>query len=540
MWMLSAKIYKEISFQSIFSLRAGSSLPQRRDRDIRQIVRSARMSTLISKLVTTIFIAVFGVIVFLPMTTGLPSPAPPRELTVVGSVSAFFAVVLFLIVFMGLQVSTSFVSSKVVDILTPLPLSKREISNIVFLSFIRIFDIPLAASAAVYLAAYFLAGGSVFGGFISAVGITVTEIFALTLAIALAKFFYSKVAGGGGRSKWRTVSRFIFMLVWILPTFSAYFVVNFAEQIVQSFALFTQGLSSVLQVLALAYPFSYGLLVSYATFSQGIDLPVIILSAVSSIGYIFAAYYCLRWVTTTVREFGIGVTVSPPREVVRDTCIKPQIPWLGIIRKDLRVASRAPSYASLFLLPAMQTAILAISFSSFSDVGLATALGILTGISLITLLLPPTLLSIEGLASAYTRSLPMGKRTLISAKTLLSIFTYIISLVVLFVVGSLMGRDFSFILTFGAVHSLSVSAAAMLELKILVNKFWKEGFSVGNIYARLHSYILILIPGFLLVFAPIFGALVVFFASEQLVLPVFLAIAFSEFAIMSAFVALEK
>jgi hypothetical protein len=115
-----------------------------------------------------------------------------------------------------------------------------------------------------------------------------------------------------------------------------------------------------------------------------------------------------------------------------------------------------------------------------------------------------------------------------------------ISLIVLFMVASFMGRDFSFILTLGAVHSLSVSAAAMLELKILVNKFWKEGFAVGNIYARLHSYILILIPGFLLVFAPIFGALLVFFASEQLVLPVFLAIAFSEFAIMSVFVALEK
>jgi hypothetical protein len=540
MWRLSGRIYKEVSFQSIFSLRAGSALPQRGGKDIQQLVRSARTSTLISKLVTTVFISVFGLIVFLPMTATMPSPSPPRELTVVGSVSAFLAVVLFLVAFMGLQVSTSFVSSKVVEVLSPLPLSKKEVSNLVFLCFLRIFDIPLAASGVVFLVAYFLSGGSVLGALCSATGIVVTEIFALTLTVGSARFFYSRVAAGGGRSRWKTLLRVVFMLVWILPTFSAYVVVNFASQIVQSFAGLAQSLASVSQVLALIYPFSYGFLVSYTTFFVGIDLSVVILSAASSFVYILAAYYCLKWVTSMVRKVGAGAVFSTIREIVKDTRVSPELPWLGIIRKDLRVASRAPSYASLFLLPAMQTAILAISFSSFSDVGLAAALGILTGISLITLLLPPTLLSIEGLASAFTRSLPLKRRTLISAKTFLSVLTYAVSLIVLFVVAFFVGRDFSFIVSFGVIHGFSVSAATMLELKILVNKFWKEGFAVGNIYARLHTYILTLIPGFVLVFVPIFAALVAFIAFSELVLPVFLIAALTEFAIMSTVVALEK
>jgi hypothetical protein len=493
---------------------------------------------LISKLVTTVFIGVFGSIVFLPLTV-VSSSAAPKELTIVGSVAAFLAVVLFLIAFMGVQVSTAFVSSKVVDILGPLPLSKQDISRIIFMCFIRIFDIPLIAAPVVFLAAYFYVGGSVLGGLVCLIAVGATEILALTLNISSARFFYSRIAGGGGKSAWQTALRFVFMLVWILPTFAAYVLVNFAGQVVQLIAYLTTSLSSLLQILVLIYPFSYGFLVSYATFPQTNYL-TFGLAVVSSIAYLFVTYYCLKWVTRTASTLSAGGIVRGLREAVKDTVIRPQIPWLGIIRKDLRVASRAPSYASLFLLPAMQTVILAISFSSISDVGLNAALGLLTGISMITLLLPPTLLSIEGLASLYTRSLPMKKRTLISAKTLLSTVTYIISLMVLSLVATYQRRDYSFILTFGVINTFAIAAAIMLELTILTNKFWKEGFSVGNIYSRLSTYILIFIPGFALVLIPIIAAVVTFFMAEGLILQVFLAATLVEFAAMTAVVAVHE
>jgi hypothetical protein len=146
----------------------------------------------------------------------------------------------------------------------------------------------------------------------------------------------------------------------------------------------------------------------------------------------------------------------------------------------------------------------------------------------------------EGLASAYTRSLPMKKRTLISSKTLLSIITYLISLVVLFFVAVYLHRDFAFILTYGAVHALAVSAGIMLELTLLTRKFWREGFAVGNIYSRLTTYVLILIPGFAIVMLPIITTAVGFFFAQSLALPVFLATASSEFAVMTAIVAVQK
>ena len=540
LWRLSSAVYKEVSFQSIFSLRAGSGLPQGGRRDIKQLVSSAKFNTLISKLVTTVFLAVFAVTVFLPIILPEIGQPVPKEVALPGGISAFFTVVLFLIVFMGLQMSTSFVSSKIVDVLSPLPLSKQDISRIVFLCFVRIFDIPLIAAAAIFMGVFFFIGGSVLGGIISLAGVVVSEIFALTLTVLLARFFYAKVARAGGRSRLQTVLRFMFMLVWILPTFAAYLVVNFARQIVESFAFLTQGLASASQALVLVFPFCYAFLASYSTFMKDVNYATLGLSIASSGAYALLAYYCLRWVTRTVREIGTGNVARSVRETVKDTIITPQIPWIGIIRKDIRVASRSPAYASLFLLPVVQTVVLAATFTSFSEIGPSTALGMLTGISMLTLLLPPTLLSIEGLASAYTRHLPLKKRTLITAKTIMATITYVISIIVLTAVAFFIGKDYFAIAAFGFIHTFSVAAATMLEITILLRKFWTEGFAVGNIYSRMTTYIMILIPGYIFAAVPIVLAFVSFFLFPAFVLPVFSAAAVTEFVLMTIIVAYQK
>ena len=498
------------------------------------------MNTIISKLFTTVFIAGFAFIVFLPTIMGDSGPTMSLEVALPGSVSAFLTAVLFLIVFMGLQMSTSFVSTKIVDFLSPLPLSRSEISRIVFLCFVRIFDIPLISAGIVFLAVYFLIGGSVVGGIISLMAIAVTEIFALTFTIVSARFFYSRVARAGGKSIWQAFLRLAFMLVWILPTFTAYFVLSFGSQIVQFFAYLTQGYSTLSHLLILVYPFSYGFLVSYTSFFHSVDYVTLILSVASCTTYVGIAAYCVKWVTRTVRDISTGTVVRGTREVVKDTFIKPQVAWLGILRKDLRVASRAPSFASLFLLPVVQTVAVAIAFPSIGVVGINTVLGILTGISMFTLLLPPTLLSIEGLASTYTRHLPLTKRTLITAKTLLATLTFILSLMVLSIVSFALGRDFSLILIFGAVHSFSIASAVMLELSLLLRKMWREGFAVGNIYSRISTYILILIPGYVMAAVPMICALAAFFIAPPLVLLAFLVAAVTEFAIMTTITASWK
>jgi hypothetical protein len=89
------------------------------------------------------------------------------------------------------------------------------------------------------------------------------------------------------------------------------------------------------------------------------------------------------------------------------------------------------------------------------------------------------------------------------------------------------------ILIFGTIHAFSIAAAIMLELSLLLRKMWKEGFAVGNIYSRISTYIVILIPGYIMAAVPMICALVVFFVAPFFVLPAFLIAAVAEFAIMT-------
>jgi hypothetical protein len=441
---------------------------------------------------------------------------------------------MFLIVIMGLQVSTSFFSSEAINFLNTLPLSKRDVSTVALLCFLRIFDLPLILAVVGFPVAYVFFRGSVLGGLAALLSIGVTEVFALALTTGLAKFFYARIAARSGRSKWKALLRLVLMLVWILPSFGAYIVINFWMEIIQFFASFTQTILALSYVIVVLYPFSFGFLVSYGTFAHGFSYASLAFTVLSSLSYLAVAVYLVGWVARAIRSIGVGRTMAASREAVKDTLIRPWVPWLGIIRKDLRIASRAPSYASIFLLPAIQTVILAFSFSSSGELGLTGTLGFLTGMSFMTVLIPPTLFSIEGLASAYTKSLPLKKRTLILSKTFLATLTYILSLLVIFIAMFLLQKNSVLILTFGGVHILAVASANMLELLLLTEKFWKEGFALGNIYARLSTYILILIPGIIVIFMPIFAAIVSLLLFQGLVLPAFFIVGLLEFVLITA------
>jgi predicted permease len=171
---------------------------------------------------------------------------------------------------------------------------------------------------------------------------------------------------------------------------------------------------------------------------------------------------------------------------------------------------------------------------------LFVTLGVLTGISMTTLVLPPTMFSIEGLASSYTRSLPLRKRTLILAKTLLALFIYIISIIALLVIALFLKKDFTMEIVFGALNLFSIASASMLELTILARKFWKEGFALGNLYARLSTFILILVPGYIVAGIPMVAAFVTYLLAENMVLQVFVTAALAEFAVMSLIVYRQK
>jgi len=120
-----------------------------------------------------------------------------EELAVVGCFSVYMLSLFFLLVMLGLQATTSLIATKAFEILGSFPISRRDVSKIALLSFLRIFDIPLIVALLIFPATFFLVVRSFFGSLASLFAVVLTEIFALALTIGLAKFFIQKLLAVG-------------------------------------------------------------------------------------------------------------------------------------------------------------------------------------------------------------------------------------------------------------------------------------------------------------------------------------------------------
>jgi predicted permease len=482
---LSKKVYKEIAFQSMFSLRAGGTLPQDAGRNITELAKNAERNITMNKVIMTFYIAFYGIFLLLSGAT----PDINKELTVVASISAILGVVLFMITFMGLQMVTSFVSSKVGDALIVLPISKKDVSKILLICFIRIFDIPLITTALVIPIAYGILYRSLLGALTTFLSVILTEIFALSLAVFLAISFYSKVVSGGGRSKWGMLIRIFYMLVWIIPMFLMYEATNFAVQITSLMKTLTLSFS---YLLGLLYPFSLGFLVSFTTFFDTSKFEVLVLSFGSSLIYLVLAAYSFKWLIKRTISVGIKSTTALSKEAVADTVINPGPSWLGIIKKDIRMASRSPSYFSILAMPTIQAIIFGLSFNVDQSVFFS---------SFWMLLVPPILLSIESTAYSYTVCIPIRRKTMILAKTILSLISYLVALFVLLILTFIKEPSliYNFIL-FQGICMFSIVASIIIEIILLFRIFGKN--ISGNIYSKFYFYIVPLIISYVIAIAP--------------------------------------
>ncbi|MEM1548380.1 MAG: hypothetical protein QXN75_03525 [Thermoproteota archaeon] len=544
LWRISKRVYIEIVFQSFSSLRTGGVLPQSpkdAEKNIRLLAKNVESNVALNKVMMALFIGFMSGFTFFFRA----SFKVDVELAAVCSVSTLLVSILFLIAFMGIQVTTSFVSSRVADILIPLPLSRKDVSKILAMCFIRIFDIPLIAAVLIIPVAYGLSYGSILGALIVLLSVIITEVFALTISIALALSFYNKVVRGGGGSKLGILTRFFYMAVWVVPMFLIYMTLSLTTYIAE----FVKSLAqSIPYALASLYPFSLGFLASLATF-QTYNPNITILSISFSLIYFALAAYSSKWLMEKVVGIGLGSTAAGARVAAGKVFIKLEEPWLGIVKKDLRIASRSPSYFTMLMMPIIQTVILTISLSSVlhsinlnqSTIlieSIPFSLMIFPAISLLMILiLPPALLSIENVAYSYTGSLPLKRKTMIIAKILLTSIIYFISLLTMILLFAVIAPYLLpvFIVLNGAL-TFSAIASIIIET-IFISKTLVQKLSSGIMYFKIIYYILAAILFFLITMMPLitYATVMLFAQSGLLSMAGLIIVSIAEFLIALLF-----
>ena len=508
---LSGLAFAELSLQAIYAFRQGNPVPPG---PAHALAARARRRVLESKAIVSAVLAFLAAgAAFLvraaPLASGVyGTPVRPGVFDT-GVVTGLLSLDLAFLWWTGMQILPTFLSSGVLPVLEPLPIDERTLRRAAALLYVRLFDLPaltvlVGTPLALGVALGPLVGLAVVPGALAAVA------FALALSLLTGRFFVRRVQGsrgGGGR----TIVRWAYLVLWLLPAFAVFAFVTAAP------ALFDllghvggdTGPFSAGRLLLVAFPVPLAVLPAVAaTGPGGLGLgpagTVAVLGACA--GYGGLAVGALAWVAGSVARVGHVPVRSSTAGPLANEPIRARRAAFAVLVKDLRIASRTPGYAFVILLPILDA--LAIGLYTFGsapspDEALGLALGAVATAALVATFFGPAFFAIEVFAYSYGRTLPVTDRSVVLGKVGLVVGMYLAAAGI--VLGFTLARVFdpALFAVFVLAELPAVGAAALFELGVL---FWRartKGLPITNLYSGAWVAALVAVPGVVIAGLPL-------------------------------------
>ena len=384
------------------------------EKQIDKARNNARINKFMISFFTALIAVVFGFIVF-GANNNFFGVAPENTWLIIAVATSLFILMTFgFLLFWGIMVSTSFISSGSASIGLYLPLSRSDAGKLALLGYIRLFDAQIFTVIFSFPLAYFLATFSITGMLACLFAILISVGLSITLMLILALYFYSRIQASGG-SRLGSFVRIFFYLIYAMAIlgFSLIF------QFVGIFIPIIQGLVNILgpfwNILSFIFPFSLGSFVAQATLLP--NTPFLIGGLGTTFLYAILAIIGIRWSGNFLVHIGVGSIVQVSSSVIKPVSVKINRPSIAVIRKDLRVAFRTPGQAIMFFLPLMMMVPIVIQF--FSETGIIHVVDVFILVAMPTSILSffaIFFLSIEARGMAYTLTLPLKTEIILRAK----------------------------------------------------------------------------------------------------------------------------
>ncbi len=508
---LARVAFTELTLQAIYAFRQGNPVPPAEG--ARLVSRSRRRVAQSKALVAGLLaLLTLGGGALLRTTSAeraaFVSAQLPAGLFNAAVVAAILSLDTALLWWTGLQALPTLLTSQVVEVLEPLPIDPRTLRRVAGILYFRLFDAPAVVVAvgtplAVAWALGPIAGLGAVPGALSAV------LLALALSLVTGRFFVRRVQGSGGGGG-RTVVRWLYLLLWIVPAFG---ILGFVTLTPIYFVLLAHlaaggGLSAE-AFAALVYPFPLAALpalIEGGPAGLGLAPALAELLVAAAIAYAALALWALVWLSRSVVRLG-----EAPAELARGAvtvvrAIVPQRPALAVLTKDLRIASRTPGYAFLILLPLLDSlalGLVSVLGPSGAPAARGIAFGAVSSSALLATFFGPAFFALEVLAHSYARTLPLSSRSVVLGKSALVVGIYLASsAIVLGITASRLSAGALFV-TFVGAELPAVLAGAFVELGILYRWSRTRGQPVTNLYAGAFNVLLVSIPGLVVVTAPL-------------------------------------
>jgi hypothetical protein len=507
---LSDVAFTELSLQAIYAFRQGNVAPPG---PASELVPRARRRVIQSKAVVSFVLGLLALGTAFALRASalravfLPAAIPPAAFEA-GVVTALLSLDVAFLWWTGMQVLPTFLGSGILPVLEPLPIDDRTLNRALGLLYLRLFDLP---ALTVLIGTPLIVGYAVgpWVGLALVPGLLTAVAFSLGLSLLTGQFFVRRVQGsrgGGGR----TVVRWAYLLLWLVPAFAMFAFVILAPEFFTALGdLAAAGPSPAAHLLLLAFPYTLATLPAVvASGSAGLGLDpagwIVLLGATAA--YLALAAWSVVWVLTSVRTIGlVPLRVALPGPGARFD-LRTQRPVVAVLTKDLRIASRTPGFAFLILLPILDA--IAIGLLTYvRAAGTPSAFGIALGAVITAALLAtffgPAFFAIEVFAYSYGRALPLPDRSLLLGKVLLVMLMFLVAGGT--VLGITLTRVFDPVLftAFILAELPAVVAASLLELGILFRRARSKGLPITNLYAGAWYSILVSIPGLLVAGIPL-------------------------------------
>lgn len=464
-WSLSKTPYVELVFESS---RLVGGVGRSDDHDAQKRVKSALRGAKVNKAMFSLFGC---------LGAAIPFAVAPAPLSLASAVALSLLVAFAYVVLYTIQVLPSFSRGDAFSLLLTMPFNEKDYSLVATFSFLRTFDYLAAGSVVVPAVAVAILTGSLPASALMLAASAMNVTLAVFVGLLISRVFYRSITRGG-RSRVASVFRTLFIVAWGFAVLS----VGFAFQIATSFLpLLNQflagGISQSFGMLFLAlHPFSLGFAVSSlaypAYFASGAPVAggasLVPLSYVSALGYSMLAILAAFGTARTVSNMSHGRGGEISREIASNYTLKLHGPLYAYALKDIRMASKNPSTAFLFVFPTFGALVFLIAIS---ETGVLAVLDVLlltliaSGFALAGALL---LLNLETRALNYSLILPVSKGLITESKALTSTLTFLPVPFVLLLVQLVFSGGPAIASLVPFVEILAVGAATIAEISLFI------------------------------------------------------------------------
>ncbi len=425
-WKLAGVVAQESRFQAYLEMNP-SNLARVKEEPER-IARSIKSSSRISYFMTA---AILGMIAIISLAASAfdVSIGNPDARVAIGF--AIYLLLSFVVIFfLNLTSTTGLISSGAMNLPATLPLSRADIEQLSFMTFVRVFFAPVLLSLTIFPIGSLI----VFGPLVSLVAFIAcasTVSIAIGALVAISKWFHKK-SHSSDESRSSAFVRIAASLGIVIGMISVYSLSSYLPGLM----LFIIEISSVwgetaFTVMALVFPFSYGFLAASAAFT--IPFATLIASVAGTCFYTLIAIVAYRRSGKSLREVTITGVATTQILAQREVVIESTSPLKAMVRKDLKLATRNIGSAFVFAIPVFLVVMLFPMIQHWKDdAGLLRSMASLTAVEYANLFGGISLVSIlmfDSQGASIHEGLPISSKLVLQSKTSILLVPYILSMI---------------------------------------------------------------------------------------------------------------